>query len=818
MGDAFDPEPQGAFLSFLDWIDKPGQVVRNTLKGNFKGAAKNFGDFLLDPIDAVLPGDLIPELAGEEDKVSGSQLINVDEKEHPVLGFLADVGVGTLTDPLTYLGGPLLKGVGAAAKAGLKASPKAAEIVGKAGQAVRRVTGSQRLSPETRAMVDRARAAASNEKRAGLEQAKVALQGLNDDELNIVGDVIDNFKWKDGKLIGKLVDSDMPAVDRVLLHPEVNAGNADKIRKAVDETLKLGQAQKARPNIFKDNGLSDEYLMRKYSGMDEEAGIDLATRNPSPAKGRTLNTIEDVQGFLNEKPNVTFERNALKRAASRADAQGVLAQRAEIGKALGGEAFAYTDDAAKKAVKEAIEALPPEEAQVVGDLFNGMKGRNWFESILASGNGIFKKYAVYGAVIPKFGSIVRNKIGGLYQTLANSEARGVIGGQAKRLGSDLADATTQAFGFKRLSTGELTRSLDMIDDAFKASGGSAEGAFKLLPPDLADAMRNGVLDGYVSSEDLVREMAGSKWTKAKSVLDWPGKIFQGVESRMRLGAFLDLRKAGKSAEDAGRIVKDTFYDYATTSTGQRLASDMIPFWKFATKATEQTGRLVAEKPWAGVAMSQIMQDRGDPVYPWMEGKTNIPIGADEEGNDQYITGLGLPFEAANMIPNPSGNWKDLGRDLERGVVGAANPLLKTAFSAIAGEDPYFQTPYGQYDKIPGIGNAGDIGQLYNQIAQTGMIQPLDSLLRTIGQATDPRHSTLTRLLDSLTGINVASVDPDRALQQQLQRALESNPDVQQYHSFFDRSKDPETMALLQQYLEAKKKVKAKRQAGEPSPK
>jgi hypothetical protein len=103
MGDAFSPEPQGAFLSALDWLDKPGQVVRNTLKGNFAGALRNLGDFGLDAIDAFLPGDWIPELAGEEDKVSGSDLIGLDKEEHPVLGFLGDVGIGTLTDPLTYL-------------------------------------------------------------------------------------------------------------------------------------------------------------------------------------------------------------------------------------------------------------------------------------------------------------------------------------------------------------------------------------------------------------------------------------------------------------------------------------------------------------------------------------------------------------------------------------------------------------------------------------------------------------------------------------------------------------------------------------------
>jgi hypothetical protein len=951
MGDAFDPEPQGAALSFLDWIDKPGQVVRNVFKGNLKGAAKNFGDFLLDPIDAMLPGDLIPQLAGEEDKVSGSQLINVDEKEHPILGFLADVGVGTLTDPLTFLGGPLLKGAGKLAKAGLEAAPTAVtEGVEKAGQAVRRATGSQRMRPEIRSIADKARASTANEARAGMAQAEIAMRALKGDEADIVGDILDNLKWSGRKAesLSPSVDatvvgggSPQRAIDRIALHPGVNAENFERISKAIPAAIELGLNQAKRPGIMHGRGtLSDEYLMRQWTGQTDEQAIAEALGEgagrlgtPSSIKELKLDTPESINEHLTKNPKVNYERNALKRLSLRAEQQGKLAGRADIGQGildlarqgtvslpddvledfaskmpkadfpvppsgshadvqqmlggetstrqmvdpyglppsrggkqakelrdvgqmLGGETsgraetglvgemsgkakpplnpkprqysqqelekakdailgtkFQYADPTMRNVVEKTLRALPPEEAQVLLDMYRGMSPRGGFEKILNWNNGLFKKYAVYGAVIPKWGSIVRNKIGGIYQSLANPEARGIAGGQAKRFASDLADATTQAFGFKKLRTGELSNALEQIDAAFKGSGGLAENAIGALSPELADAVRLGVTEGYVSSEDLIKSMGKSGWLR--SIVDWPGKVFQGVEARMRLGAFLDLRKAGKSADDAARIVKDTFYDYATTSSAQRTASSYIPFWKFATKASEQTGKLVGEKPWVGVGLSQLMQDRGDPVFPFMEGKTNIPIGADEEGNDQYITGLGLPFEALNMIPNPSGSLEDFGRDLERGVVGAANPLLKSAFSLVAGEDPYFQTPYGSYDKIPGIGEAGDIGQLYNQIAQTGMIQPIDSLLRTIDDATDPRHNELTRLLDSLTGINVASVDPDRALQQQLQRALESDPDIRQYRSFYDPSGDPAAAELLQQYAEAKKKVKAKRAASAP---
>jgi hypothetical protein len=97
-------------------------------------------------------------------------------------------------------------------------------------------------------------------------------------------------------------------------------------------------------------------------------------------------------------------------------------------------------------------------------------------------------------------------------------------------------------------------------------------------------------------------------------------------------------------------------------------------------------------------------------------------------------------------------------------------------------------------------------------AGSGLIQPLDSPLRVLDKIMDPRRGAGTKALDVLTGANVVNVDPDRALQQQVTRAVESNPDIQKYTGFYSESDDPDTLELLKRYQEVKAANKAKREA------
>jgi hypothetical protein len=324
---------------------------------------------------------------------------------------------------------------------------------------------------------------------------------------------------------------------------------------------------------------------------------------------------------------------------------------------------------------------------------------------------------------------------------------------------------------------------------------------------MREAMQHQVLDNtFVNSEMMVKESNRLGWQKwLVNAMNWPAVFFKGVEQRMRFGLYKGLRETTKmTPAEAAKATSGTLYSYKIRTPENRLARDLIPFAQFQIKAGVQTAKLMAEQPSVAVALSQALSSKNGPLYPYMEGRTNIPLGKDEQGNDQYATGLGLPFEALNMVPASF-------RDFKKNVVGASSPVLKTLLAKTFNVDPYFETPYGSYDKIPGIGHEGAAGRAYNQIAGTGMIQPVDSLLHLLGGITDERHSPFIKGLDMLTGLNVTSVDPDLALQKQLQELLTDSPDVQQHRSFYQTSEDPETKKILEQYQEAKKRVKAKRE-------
>jgi hypothetical protein len=943
MGDAFSPEPQGAFLSALDWLDKPGQVVRNTLKGNFAGALRNLGDFGLDAIDAFLPGDWIPELAGEEDKVSGSDLIGLDKEEHPVLGFLGDVGIGTLTDPLTYLtfgASAALKGAGTAAKVGIPFTKAAVEIPGsakaigaakgavKAGYgmlpkgartyaenaalATKDTLGWLNPAPKSKQALATGTALRSRATRAGQAEAERIMGALPENLQVMVGDVIDNLRHGDdgvkvlrpepGRASGAIESIDQQIRnlrERMMAHPEY-AGLDDATRSRLDsviaDSIKLSHTQylddlkhgaMAKPKQYtdasgqrfmqddlkdvykKETGLEDvdpgrfddyvkgrgltmqevdvtnasprNYLARMYEKADDAEAAAMGS-GTSALKSRKYRTDEELAAALNDPASgKTYERNAYKRLLTRSQQQGRMLEKATIARHVLGDRFKNLVDGVYKttdnggmiydksvnaAVDEALETMAktdPESARALANMYKGMEARGPVLELLAKANRYFKPAAVYGVIIPKMGSIVRNDLGTSWQILSEQGPKAALnnlGRSPRRMWDSINDGLVKAFGLKRIKPGEITNDIALIEQAFAQSRGAEAGVMQFLEginrPDLAEAVRHNVLEGFVSTEEIMKKSAGSPWWKQKffDIYDAPSAIFQGVELRARLGNFLEQLRGGRPGAESAQLMRDSLLDYQITSSKNRTLRDIIPFAAFASGSVRQQSKFLAKNPAMAVGLSQVMQDRGDPVYPWMEGKTNIPIGSDEQGEDQYITGLGLPFEALNMVPNLSDDLGNFGRDVQKNLVGSSHPLLKSAFAAVSGEDPYFETPYGSYDKIPGIGSAGDVGRAYNKLAGTGLIQPIDSILRLLGDATDERHGVAERLADTLTGINIASVDPDLALQQQLQQELMRNPDILRYQSFYSPHRDPEAIELMQQYQDAKGRVKAKRGASD----
>lgn len=486
--------------------------------------------------------------------------------------------------------------------------------------------------------------------------------------------------------------------------------------------------------------------------------------------------------------------------------------------------FKYADPDLRSAAQSIAKQFPAEEARVLLDALDGLAPRGGATAMLAKLNPYFKGPAVYGAVLPKLGSIMRNGTGGLFQQMANAEARGDVPRAAMALIPNwlksIEDGVEHLFG-ARFSKNEFAE----VNNAYKLSGGDPRKvASAIQDPIMREAVQRGVLgNNFIDTEAMVKAASAGGWKAfGKKLWEYPAVMFKGMEQRMRYGLYKSLRAKGVPEDKAAQTVLDTFFDYRISSTENRLARDLIPFFQFTAKAIPQQGKFLLENPRIpGTPLRPALSgfanlaggSNGEPLPPFMEGKVNIPIGQDEQGNQQVISNLGLPMEALGWLPNPSADLSQFGRQFEQNQVGSMHPLLKTAFAVTSGEDPYFGTPYGSYSKVAGV-DMGKPGAAINQLLGTGLpgASAISGLLGFGSKTTDDRTSVADKAINLLTGAKITSIDPDVALRQKLQQYLENNPDVKQFRTFYETDETSDGQALIRDLMEARKRIKAKREA------
>lgn len=583
--------------------------------------------------------------------------------------------------------------------------------------------------------------------------------------------------------------------------------------------------------------IPQDYVHRRFTSLAPEEDIKLAGQ-PSSIKSRVLKENQNLRDFLNsaEGKKVALDENLISGTAGLAGQAGRIAQRATIAKGLLGNKFvSLADDATRGEVSNTIKAMEktdPEAARLFQAAWEGPGEPNAVMRALDKANAIFKPAAVYGLVFPRVGGIMKNILSFPTQAALAGEGGAALA-QLKRTPATIRNALQEgvhaSFGFQ-IPKDELAKSIDLIDTAYKQSGGRAKNASDFLRSqgreDLAVAIESGVTSGFVSKEAIENSIRDSGWgrkilsslgtDRAKQdrifdIIDAPAKAFQGAEQYARLAMFTDFLKKMPPQQAADKV-NEILYDYSRLTGANRTLRTLIPFAAFQTNAIRQSAKFIGKNPAAGVALGNLSDSDPSAQYEWMSGQTNIPIGTSETGEAQYLTGLGLPTEALNSIPNISGGLPEIGHELRSNLLGSAHPLLKTGYSVLTGEDPRFGTAYGSYDKLPGNIDAGAFGSVYNQLAGTGLIQPLTTPINQIGQLIDDRTSAGDKALSFLTGTRVVNVDEDRALRQRLQTFLENNPEVSTYQAFFQQNPDPETQALIQALKEIKARQKAKREA------
>lgn len=895
MPDPFQPE--GVLPSVLRSIDRPGQAVRNLLRGNIGAATRQTASLLGDLVDAPLPGDWIPDLARKEDYVSGSELVGMSDSSPQWLRTTADIGVGIATDPLSWVsfgapavakagaaqalrvGIPFTKGKDVATFAskvdplslagkysdlgitkGLTAADKflasktpATNIGGATAQGklvtgyegaktgIKRTMGWFDLTPEQQKQIAEATAKGHRTSKVWVEASRKALDGLNDAERTALGDAFDGIDW------GVLTKSDKPVglvngnlQDRVHFIASKHGLDEAKLQQAAlnIKGISQGQLKEGLSNGVFGNGVGfpDDYLQRKFTQLpkDRFPSADDFTKSglPSAVKGRELTDRADLVDFITNTPEAAYERDAGRRLIERSMQQGKLLERAKIGQdfihSSGGVGFHLTNQAERAQVKDLIKnaaATEPDFAYLASNIFNGMPprgGTGWLADI----NKVVKPAMVYGVILPKMGSIVRNQIGMLWQAASTPGVKPTDLRKAWfAIGDSLNDGYGKLLGLPKRAGDELGQELNLMDDAhnFAAQNNlGGEGVITYLQSrgrnDLASAVRLGVTDGFVASEDILRELTRvggkSKW---KDLYDAPSVVFQGVEQRGRLAAFKSMKARGMSDELAAQQTKEAFIDYRVTGPGNRTLRDILPFAQFATQSIRHQAGAMSRTPVIGTTAAQLFQEGdNDPIYPWMANKSRINLGQDETGNPLWLTGLGLPFETLGMIPNVTGSVANLSQSLREGALSSTQPLIKTAAAITTGRDPYFDSAFGSYEKLPIVGEAGTVGRYANMVLGTGIGEPLGmGIARQIGQATDSTKPVGARALDLFTGGKLVSVDPDRAEQMAIQDYLKKRPDIKTYQTYYQEGeKDPEFTALMGELRAAKQRVKIKKQEAE----
>jgi hypothetical protein len=667
-------------------------------------------------------------------------------------------------------------------------------------------------------------------------------------------------------------DNEADAIASLQAHPAYQAAPAARkaaMEQATKDAVALGQTQ---ADEFL-HGSLDPAVLGKSEGPYLQRRFDIENDITSPIFGkpnggssainaRAFKTDDDLVQGLNADPKLmeAYRRDLPASLLERAAQQGKIATRKTLGDMLyapklkpgmAPSPFDITNSAHRTNVVENLDKMiaangPERDFAVRAKaLFSGMGERGTFENLMASFNrNLFKPAATVGVIVPRVSFTVRNSLSSIAQALSTPGARGAVFADPKwayqRLVGGIMDPLEE---FVKITTkgksGRITDDtnelLARIEEAYAQSKGSVQAAKKYLQTsgkpmskDALEALEQNVLENPIKVDEVMTELApGASWmAKAKNnVWDLPSKLNKHVEDRIRAGLFVASKKAGQSPSAAAASVRNAVLDYSVPTTANRTMRTYIPFGAFLSQSLPQSGKLLTENlieggiPGAiaggaarGAATQMFETDPDNPIYPDMVGKMTVPMGTDENGNPQYLTALGLPIEGLGDIPEGTDR-----REFERFGGVAAHPLLKAGYSFVSGNDPYFGTPYGSYDKptkvmeLAGF-ESGPTSSLIRKVLGTGVAQPAVHLMNLPEPWLDDRQGPLLDSIRSLTGARVRSVDEDMALRLNLEEALRNNPQVKQYSGFYQGSDDPATQDLMADYNEAKKRIAEKRKA------
>lgn len=442
-----------------------------------------------------------------------------------------------------------------------------------------------------------------------------------------------------------------------------------------------------------------------------------------------------------------------------------------------------------------------------------MVGVDWWNKRL------FKPLVTVGAgPIPNPPFLIRNAISGVLQAAAHPKI-GLESGLrhiAQIAYDGMAALVEKIPGMGKLPRSQLTRIIEgnVTDTVVKGTSYTERQIAELMK-------KHGVKQSFVRMEDLLRELEPVRAAKgvARKAYDavvgsqFPAKLSDGIESRMRAQGFVHALKKGLAPEDAAKAVREAFIDYETVSNLHRNIRDIIPFAQFTIGQTPRTIRTALERPRVfSPLVAGSRREEGGILPPYVAEQPHFNLGKDTEGKSAFLAGLGTPFEDINSL------WAgSLGRTFERGI-GMTSPPIKAVYEQASGRDPFFGRPISDYRRetpttslLPDVlagrtvrttKEGQKIPEVSPQLHRVIQKLPWSRQISMANQLFDSRKRTWHKAISLLTGAKVVSVDQDRELRRVILEYLKDRAEageIGEFARFFAYGEtSPELAALVKQ--------------------
>lgn len=293
---------------------------------------------------------------------------------------------------------------------------------------------------------------------------------------------------------------------------------------------------------------------------------------------------------------------------------------------------------------------------------------------------------------------LRNLMGGQY----NWAASGLIGNaKDARLYGKSVEAATHLFG--RGEEDKLIREMvaHRVLDPFSAGDIPTE--------ELADTLSKDFWNVPGTARKVATDVDKAPWKIEQNpivgaasrvirkgygtMLETGKKTAAATEFMNRVPGYLYLRKKGYSPAAAAKEVERLQFDYSKVTPAEKHVFRRVsPFWTFMKKNMELTFDTLAQRP--GGVTGQMIRAIGagkedNEVMPTeLSNTTAIPLNPLKDGSKRYLSGFGLPFEAATpYLAAPLGLEHTQDAGLE--YLSSFNPYLKYPLEGATGQT-FFQ--------------------------------------------------------------------------------------------------------------------------------